>query len=182
MTAAKNGDSGAIVRLNRIKQSMIAFTESGDYQKLPTEAELAIEREAERLARQEALREEAGAGQAEREDEAFADAEDGPDAGASADAGSGEKTDPGSRVDPGAAAKPEVKSGAPTGDAAGAPPQTKTEDAPRMSGNHRAGHQTKPADGGTPVKNNAAPAFSLGQRAYRNELSRTRRKTLDTKA
>ena len=59
MTAAKNGDSSAIVRLNRIRQSMIAFTESEDYKELPTEAELAIEREAERQARQEALREEA---------------------------------------------------------------------------------------------------------------------------
>ena len=182
MTAAKNGDSGAIVRLNRIKQSMIAFTESEDYQKLPTEAELAIEREAERQARQEALREEAEARQAEAEDEAFAGVEGGPDAGASADVGSGEETDPGSQVDSGATAKPEAESSTPTGDAAGAPPHTKTEDAPRMSGNHRTTHQTKPADGGAPVKNDAAPALSLGQRAYRNELSRTWRKTLDTKA
>ena len=182
MTAAKNGDSGAIVRLNRIKQSMIAFTESEDYQKLPTEAELAIEREAERQARQEALREEAEAGQAEGEDEAFADMEDGPDAGASADAGSGVETDPGSQVDPGTTSKPEARSGAPTGDAAGAPPQTRTEDAPRMSVDHRAAHQTKPAEGGAPVKSDAAPALSLGQRAYRNELSRPRRKTIDTKA
>ena len=182
MTAAKNGDSSAIARLNRIKQSMIAFTESEDYQKLPTEAELAIEREAERQARQEALREKAEAGQAEGEDEAFADVEGGPNAGASADAGSGVETDPGSQVDSGATAKPEVESGTPTGDAAGAPPQTKTEDAPRMSGNHRAAHYAKPADGGAPVKNDAAPALSLGQRAYRNELPRTRRKTLDTKA
>ena len=181
MTAAKNGDSSAILRLNRIKQSMIAFTESEDYRNLPTEAELAVEREAERQARQEALREEAEAGQVEGEDEAFADVEGGTNAGASADAGSDVETNPGSQVDSGATAKPEVKSGTPTGDAAGALPQTKTDAAPRMSGNHRAAHHAKPADGGTPVKNDAAPALSLGQRAYRNELSRTRRKTLDTK-
>ncbi len=67
MTAAKNGDEGAIYRLNRLTRSMIAFTESDEYREMPTEAEEAIARESERQAEREALREEAARAEAERE-------------------------------------------------------------------------------------------------------------------
>ncbi|MBQ6986342.1 MAG: hypothetical protein IJQ25_05065 [Oscillibacter sp.] len=54
LTAAKNGDESALVRLNRLTQTMTEFTKSDEYHELPTEAEEAIER-----AREEALRLEA---------------------------------------------------------------------------------------------------------------------------
>lgn len=67
LAAAKNGDSGALLRLSRMTQTMTAFTESEEYHELPTEAEEAIERESERRAELEALLEELGSRQAERE-------------------------------------------------------------------------------------------------------------------
>ncbi len=56
LTAAKNGDESALVRLNRLTQTMTEFTKSDEYREMPTEAEEAIERESERQAREEALR------------------------------------------------------------------------------------------------------------------------------
>ena len=51
LSAAKNGDGSALVRLNRLTRTMTEFTESDEYHELPTEAEESIER-----AREEALR------------------------------------------------------------------------------------------------------------------------------
>ena len=56
LSAAKNGDESALVRLNRLTQTMTEFTKSDEYREMPTEAEEAIERESERQAREEALR------------------------------------------------------------------------------------------------------------------------------
>ena len=67
MEAAKNEDGSALYRLNRMTQTMIAFTESEEYHDLPTEAEEAIEREIERQAELEARQEEAAQKEAERE-------------------------------------------------------------------------------------------------------------------
>ena len=83
MTAAKNGDEGAIYRLNRLTRTMIAFMESKEYRAMPTEAEEAIARESERQAEREASEAEAEVREAEREasqaerteDEAHEDAE-----------------------------------------------------------------------------------------------------------
>ena len=67
MQAAKDGDGSALYRLNRMTQTMIAFTESEEYHEMPTEAEKAIEREIERKAELEARQEEAAQKKAERE-------------------------------------------------------------------------------------------------------------------
>ena len=67
LTQLKEGDSSAIIRLNRMSETMTAFTKSRDYHELPTEAEEAIERESERKEKVEALREEAAVKEAERE-------------------------------------------------------------------------------------------------------------------
>lgn len=69
LTAAKNGDSGALFRLSRMTQTMNAFTESDEYRDMPTEAEEAIERESERRAELEAMLEELEEKQAKREPE-----------------------------------------------------------------------------------------------------------------
>ena len=46
MVQAKNGDDGALFRLNRMERAMTEFTKGKTYRKLPTEAEEAAEREA----------------------------------------------------------------------------------------------------------------------------------------
>ncbi len=51
LSAAKNGDGSALIRLNRLTRTMTEFTKSEEYHELPTEAEESIER-----AREEALR------------------------------------------------------------------------------------------------------------------------------
>ena len=67
MEAAKNEDGSALYRLNRMTQTMIAFTESEEYHEMPMEAEEVIEREIERKAELEARQEEAAQKEAERE-------------------------------------------------------------------------------------------------------------------
>ena len=59
LSAAKNGDESALMRLNRLTRTMTDFAKSETYHKMPTEADEAIEREQEREAKQEALRMEA---------------------------------------------------------------------------------------------------------------------------
>ncbi|MBR1496874.1 MAG: hypothetical protein IJ617_04550 [Oscillospiraceae bacterium] len=56
MQAAKDGDETAVYRLNRLTESMIAFTKSRKYKGLPTESEQALERKEERDARMDKLR------------------------------------------------------------------------------------------------------------------------------
>ena len=75
MAAAKNGDGGALFRLNRMKNTMTEFTESKEYRDLPTEGEEAIEREQVRKAEQEARQEETRLRDAEREAETETEAE-----------------------------------------------------------------------------------------------------------
>ena len=55
LVQAKNGDDGAIFRLNRMERAMTEFTESKTYRKMPTEGQEAAEREAERRERLDAL-------------------------------------------------------------------------------------------------------------------------------
>ena len=52
MQAAKNGDGTAAYRMNRMSESMTAFTETDDYKKLSTEAEQALERKEQKEAEQ----------------------------------------------------------------------------------------------------------------------------------
>ncbi|MBE7003495.1 MAG: hypothetical protein E7425_04300 [Ruminococcaceae bacterium] len=52
MQAAKNGDGTAAYRMNRMTESMTAFTETDDYKKLSTEAEQALERKEQKEAEQ----------------------------------------------------------------------------------------------------------------------------------
>lgn len=59
MAQAKNGDESALIRLNRLTQTMTAFTESQSYHEIPSEAEEAIERENQRQAKVEAMQAEA---------------------------------------------------------------------------------------------------------------------------
>lgn len=68
LTAAKNGDSSALFRLNRMTSSMTKFTESEEYRDMPTEGEEAIEREHERRAEIEALEREIAEAQEKREE------------------------------------------------------------------------------------------------------------------
>lgn len=56
MSAVKDGDESALVRLNRMTRTMVEFTKSDEYRDMPTEAEQAIERESERQAEREILR------------------------------------------------------------------------------------------------------------------------------
>ncbi len=50
MQAAKSGDGTAAYRMNRMTESLNAFTETDDYQKLSTEAEQSLERKEQREA------------------------------------------------------------------------------------------------------------------------------------
>ena len=71
LEAAKAGDSGALVRLNRLTQTMTEFTDSETYHQLPTEAEQAVERARQEAALQDAewaLRAENGALEDRQED------------------------------------------------------------------------------------------------------------------
>ena len=52
MQAAKNGDGTAAYRMNRMSESMTAFSETEEYKKLSTEAEQALERKEQREAEQ----------------------------------------------------------------------------------------------------------------------------------
>ena len=52
MQAAKNGDGTAAYRMNRMSESMTAFSETEEYKKLPTEAEQALEHKEQREAEQ----------------------------------------------------------------------------------------------------------------------------------
>ena len=52
MQAAKNGDGTAAYRMNRMSESMSAFSETEEYKKLSTEAEQALERKEQREAEQ----------------------------------------------------------------------------------------------------------------------------------
>jgi len=83
LTAAKNGDESALVRLNRLTQTMTEFTKSDEYREMPTEAEEAIER-----AREEALRLEAEIAEQE------ADTEDKPVSDTESEAAAEEESKP----------------------------------------------------------------------------------------
>ena len=61
MAQAKNGDESALIRLNRLTQTMTAFTESQSYHEMPSEAEEAIERENQRQTKVDAMQAEAEA-------------------------------------------------------------------------------------------------------------------------
>ncbi len=52
MQAAKNGDGTAAYRMNRMTESMTAFTETDEYKKLSTEAEQALRRNEQKEAEQ----------------------------------------------------------------------------------------------------------------------------------
>ena len=52
MEAAKNGDGMAAYRMNRMNESMTAFTKTGEYKKLPAETEQALERKEEKEERE----------------------------------------------------------------------------------------------------------------------------------
>ena len=52
MQAAKNGDGTAAYRMNRMSESMTAFSETEEYKKLSTEAEQALERKEQRESEQ----------------------------------------------------------------------------------------------------------------------------------
>ena len=101
MSAAKDGDESALVRLNRMTRTMVEFTKSDEYRDMPTEAEQAIERESERQAEREILRAET-----ETEREALRADTEAADAGRKAAQG-----EPGAESVPkdGESAKPEAK-------------------------------------------------------------------------
>ena len=99
LSAAKNGDESALVRLNRLTQTMTEFTKSDEYHELPTEAEEAVERESERQAREEALRLEAeirnrAEQEADTESEAVAEENAQPVADTEAEAVAGTESKP----------------------------------------------------------------------------------------
>ena len=72
MQAAKNGDGTAAYRMNRMTESMNAFTETEEYKKLSTEAEQALERkeqrETEQVEQEPKAAEEKKTDQAEKEE------------------------------------------------------------------------------------------------------------------
>jgi len=76
LTAAKNGDSSALFRLNLMSHVMTKFTESEEYHDKPTEGEETVEREQERRAEIEALEREIAAAQEESEAKPQSEEED----------------------------------------------------------------------------------------------------------
>ena len=126
MSAAKNGDEGALYRLNRLTRTMTEFTKSEEYHKMPTEAEEAIERESERQAREDALREEAELREAENEEKTASEAEqDEPEAESVSGTDADENTEPEADADAQSSFKTDAKTEAQSGFKTDA--ETKTE-------------------------------------------------------
>ena len=180
MTAAKNGDSSALFRLNRITQTMTAFTESEEYHKLPTEAEQAIERESERKAKQEALRQEAAVRRAEQEAASQSEAEDEAETEPVSEAEADTKFESVSEAEAAdkAAARAEAGDAAYREDIRPAVPRAAEQTTVR---------QPEPPDGKPMAKGDAAPTVSFGQRAYLDQQrgesrGHSRRRAFDAEA
>lgn len=157
MTAAKNGDSGALFRLNRMTQTMTAFTESREYHDLPTEAEQAIERESKRLAQQEALREEAEIKKAEKE----AESETETDAEDETASETGDAAEDGSASEAKDAVKVPSRTEAASENALHTPGARHA--VPRASGQTA---RPEPTGKSASPNGDSAPAMPLGHRAY----------------
>ena len=179
MEAAKNGDQGAIYRLNRLTRTMVEFTESEEYKELPTEAEEAIERESERQERREALREEMEAEKARRDEE------------------SGEAERDAQIRDAETAVKPDAESGVKSGaETAVKSDAQAVSDTPKRTDTRQAGRtvagpekrtdtrRTESASQDAPT-HDAASVAPFGRQAYLNQReseSRARRKAFNAKA
>ena len=167
MTAAKSGDESALYRLNRLTRTMIAFTESDEYKKMPTEAEEAIARESERQAERDALREEAARKEAEKaerensEADADADAVSETDADAESVAGTEADAEAVSETDADGETTPEsVSEAAPEGvSEKNADAKSKADTAPRTDAKVKAPRtDAKPKDAPeVETAKNAAP-------------------------
>ena len=179
MTAAKNGDSSALIRLNRMTRAMVAFTESKEYRGLPTEAEQAIEREREREAKQEALRAEMELREAEKDaasqSEADADAETVSEAESDAKRKAVSKTEIDAKRETVSKAKREADAAA----------KTKTESA-SYPADLRRFRTAKRKPTSVPENHDAASGVAFGKQAYLNQRSgqtrANRRKAVDAKA
>ena len=202
MTAAKNGDSGALIRLNRMTRTMIAFTESKEYRGLPTEAEQAIEREREREAKQEALRAEMELREAEKDaasqsaedadaetvaDETDAKAETVSDTENGAKAETASDTERAAKRE--AVSKAEIDAKRETVSKAkreaDAAAKTKTESA-SYPADLRRFRTAKRKQASVPENHGAASGVAFGKQAYLNQRSgetrANRRKAVDAKA
>ena len=173
LTAAKNGDSSALFRLNRMTHSMIRFTESEEYHDMPTEGEEAAERERERKAEIEALEREIAEAQEKRETQQTQSGEE--NAEKPADAGN-EAAEAEERED----FIPDAPKKTDEGKADRAPADAERKTAPNMPEPH-APDSRKAAEEEPP----APPPLSPGHRAYlaqQSGESRQRRRSIDAEA
>ncbi len=176
MTAAKNGDAGALLRLNRLTRTMNAFTSGSHYRRLPTEAQQAVEREREREARQEALRRELEENESARR-AVHAEAEPG--------AGQTEKIFP----EPETAGENAERDALPpsrTSSRPSGPPKAEFSPADSTGVSHRPGGRaasTVPSAAGQSTEQSAVSALAYGQRAYLlHSDAHARRKVFDAEA
>ena len=182
MSAAKNGDEGALYRLNRLTRTMTEFTKSDEYHKMPTEAEEAIERESERQARQDALREEAEFREAEKEEKTASEAEQETETASKTDAD--ESAEPESDFKADADAQSGFKTDAETKTQSGFGTERHADRKP-VSTDRSASRTDSGAVSRASVRTErpAPPAMSFGQRAYLNQRDKNaRRRVLDAKA
>ena len=198
MTAAKNGDEGAIYRLNRLTRSMIAFTESDKYKKMPTEAEEAIARESERKAEQDALREEAARKEAEKaerensetdadavsETETDADAESVSDAAPEGVSENAPEIETAEKSAPETDAKPKADTAPETDAKPKADTALKTDAKRKTALKVEAAKKLSKAEAvGVSPQGSAAAVVSPGRRAYVSQRdAKPRRREIDAKA
>ena len=183
LTAAKNGDESALYRLNRMTRTMTAFTESKEYQELPTEAEEAIERESERKAEQEALREEIERATAGKDAETVPEekAETKSETVSKSKTGTNAEAVPGN----GRKLKTEAIPGSGRHSKAEAVPKTSVSTGVRRTESARSADASRISTKTTNDTGNhaAAPGIAFGQRAYLNQRDEApRRKTFHAKA
>lgn len=183
MAAAKNEDSSALYRLNRMTRTMTEFTASEEYHELPTEGEQAVERENERKAKQEALREEAAVRKEEQKAASQSEETDAEEEASS-------ETDADAKVEFASASEDTAKSFSRTEAGFGDSSHTASADIQRTvprAAKQTTPYQTELPDRSAPANDDPAPAMSFGHRAYLNQQSKEshahpHRRVFDTEA